>query len=160
MEKKSNGKVIFITALISVITTLVLVIGGFFAFQVISSSNSMDGYYENERYDGNNGDYYNIEIKGEDAIVTWNRDNYTGKIFPKAKTIKLSGGKELKYTFKLGTLVIEDDDATEKGEQLIFDKKDKEKALKEREERREKEKKELKEELKEEKKSSSSSSDD
>ena len=154
MEKKSNGKVIFITALISVITTLVLVIGGFFAFQVISSSNSMDGYYENERYDGNNGDDYNIEIKGEDAIVTWNRDNYTGKIFPNTKTIKLSGGKELKYTFKLGTLVIEDDNATDKGEQLIFDKKDKEKALKERKERREKEEEE--EERKEEKKSSSS----
>lgn len=157
MEKKSNGKVIFITALISVITTLVLVIGGFFAFQVISSSNSMDGYYENEGYYGNNGDYYNIEIKGQDAIVTWKGDNYTGEIYPNTKTIELSGGKELKYTFKVGKLIIEDDDASNKGEQLVFDKKDKEKAVKERKERREKEEQEEKEE---ERKSSSSSSDD
>lgn len=151
MEKKSNGKVIFITALISVITTLVLVIGSFFAFQMISNSNSMDGYYEVD----DKGDYYNIEIKDQDAIVTWRGDNYTGQIHPNTETIKLSGGKELKYTFKFGKMIIEDDNEyNEKGEQVIFDKKDREKAIKERKEQREKE------EAKEEKRKSSSSDDD
>ena len=142
MEKKSNGKVIFITALISVITTLVLVVGGFFAFQVISDSNGIDGYYESDRFYGVSGDpFYSIEIKGKDAVVTWNADKYIGEIDPDTETIKLSGGKKIKYTFKLGKLIIEDDDSSNKGEQLIFEKKDKEQALKEIKERREKEEK-------------------
>ena len=101
MEKKSNGKVIFITALISVISALVLVVGIFFAVRIVSSVNSartvssvnsaktvtsennLDGYYENDSFWSRT----NIEIKGNEAIIMWKGTEYVGELDPKNKKI-------------------------------------------------------------------------
>lgn len=155
MEKKSNGKVIFITALISVISTLVLVVGIFFAVRAVSSLNSaravssvnsaktvisennLDGYYENNSFLGTT----NIEIKGTEADIMWKGKEYVGDINPKTKTIKF-GDKKLKYQVKAGKLAIEDDDKTNVTKDVIFKKRDKEEAERERKKLEEKAEKE------------------
>jgi ABC-type lipoprotein release transport system permease subunit len=121
MEKKSNGKVIFITALISVISTLVLVVGIFFAVKTVSSVNSLDGYYETDAFTY----ITHIEIKGNEIDVVWNGDEYVGDLNPKTKTIEFDG-KKLKYQVKAGKLVIENDDKDSDTKDVIFKKIDKE----------------------------------
>jgi len=121
MEKKSNGKVIFITALISVISTLVLVVGIFFAVRTVSSVNSLDGYYETDAFTY----ITHIEIKGNEIDVVWNGDEYVGDLNPKTKTIEFDG-KKLKYQVKAGKLVIENDDKDSDTKDVIFKKIDKE----------------------------------
>lgn len=122
MEKKSNGKVIFITALISVISTLVLVVGIFFAVRTFSSINSLDGYYETDAFTYRT----EIEIKGNEIDVVWNGEEYVGDLNPKTKTIEFDG-KKLKYLVKAGKLVIENDDKDSDPKDVIFKKIDKEK---------------------------------
>ena len=121
MEKKSNGKVIFITALILVISTLVLVVGIFFAVRTVSSVNSLDGYYETDAFTY----ITHIEIKGNEIDVVWNGDEYVGDLNPKTKTIEFDG-KKLKYQVKAGKLVIENDDKDSDTKDVIFKKIDKE----------------------------------
>lgn len=155
MEKKSNGKVIFITALISVISTLVLVVGIFFVVRAVSSvktvssvnsaktvisENNLDGYYENDSFLGTTS----IEIKGTEADIMWKGYEYVGDINPKTKTIEF-GDKKLKYQVKAGKLVVEDDDKTNKTKDVIFKKRDKEEAERERKKQEEKAEKEDKE---------------
>lgn len=166
MEKKSNGKVIFITALISVLSTLVLVVGILFVIGTVSSVrtgssvnsarigssvNSLDGYYENNSFLGRT----NIEIKGNEAVIMWKGYEYVGELDPKTKTIEFDD-KKLKYQVKLGRLVIENDDKKSDIKDVIFKKRDKEEAERERKKQEEKAEKEEEEE----EKSSSSSSDD
>ena len=167
MEKKSNGKVIFITALISVISTLVVVVGILFVIGTVSSvktvssvnsaktvisENNLDGYYENNSFLGTT----NIEIKGTEADIMWKGYEYVGDLNPKTKTIEFDG-KKLKYQVKAGKLVIENDDKKSDIKDVIFTKRDKEEAERERKKQEEKEEQEAKEE---ERKSSSSSSDE
>ena len=127
MEKKSNGKVIFITALISVISTLVLVVGIFFAVRTVSSVNSLDGYYETDAFTY----ITHIEIKGNEIDVVWNGDEYVGDLNPKTKTIEFDG-KKLKYQVKAGKLVIENDDKDSDTKDVIFKKIDKEELVREK----------------------------
>lgn len=149
MEKKSNGKVIFITALISVISTLVSVVGIFFAVRTFSNVNSLDGYYESKSFLFTT----NIEIKGNEADIMWKGYEYVGDLNPKTKTIDFDG-KKLKYQVKAGKLVIENDDKDSDIKDVIFTKRDKEEAERERKKQEEKAEKEDEED------SSSSSSDD
>ena len=155
MEKKSNGKVIFITALISVISTLVLVVGIFFAVRAVRSvktvshvnsaktvisENNLDGYYESDSFVFTT----NIEIKGTEADIMWKGYEYVGDLDPKTKTIEFDG-KKLKYQVKAGKLVIENDDKDSKTKDVIFKKKDKEEAEREKKKQEEKAEKEDKE---------------